>query len=197
MAGWELTQQTAGRGTYILATWIFLRLLGLIYLVAFVSLAVQIKGLVGRDGILPAADFLGGRAHRGLRRFYRLPTLCWFNASDAFLLFLAWGGAALALLLIAGVVPALVLLLLGIFYLSLFTVCRSFLGYQWDILLLEMGFLAIFLTPLDILPHFPPATTPPRIILWLLWWLLFRLMFSSGVVKLRSGDTSWRNLTAL
>src|SRR5438067_8137261 len=149
MGGWELTQQTAGHHTYILAAWLFLRLLGLIYLVAFLSLAVQIKGLVGREGILPAADFLGARAHRGLRRLRRLPTLCWLNSGDTFLLFLAWGGAALALLLIVGLAPALILLLLWIFYLSLFNVCRSFLGYQWDILLLETGFLAIFLAPFE------------------------------------------------
>src|SRR5437762_10729818 len=103
MGGWELTDQTAGRGTYVLATWLFLRVLGLIYLAAFVSLATQIKGLVGREGILPAANFIAARAHLGPRRFHQLPTLCWFSASDGFLLFLAWGGAALALLLIVGV----------------------------------------------------------------------------------------------
>jgi hypothetical protein len=82
-------------------------------------------------------------------------------------------------------------------YLSLFSVCRVFLSYQWDTLLLETGFLAIFLTPLECVPHFPSITPPPPVILWLLWWLLFRLMFSSGFVKLRSKDLTWRKLTAL
>src|SRR5437870_9799309 len=72
-----------------------------------------------------------------------------------------------------------------------------FLRYQWDILLLETGFLAIFLAPLELRPQFPPANAPSPVMIWLLWWLLFRLMFSSGVVKLRSGDVTWKKLTAL
>ena len=143
----ESATETAGSGTYVLASWLFLRLLGLIYFAAFVSLAIQIKGLVGKDGILPACECLAGRRHWGPSRFWRLPTLCWFNCGDSFLLSLSWGGAFLALLLIAGVAPLPMLFLLWLFYLSLFTVCRIFLGYQWDILLLETGFLAIFLAP--------------------------------------------------
>jgi hypothetical protein len=180
-----------------LASWLFLRLLGCIYLAAFVSLAVQIKGLAGREGILPAVDFLKRRARYSGRRFHRLPTLCWWSGSDAMLLFLCWGGAVLALLLVVGLAPILVLTLLWIFYLSLFNVCRLFLAYQWDILLLEAGFLAIFLAPIEVVTHFPPVTEPPRVIVWLLWWLLFRLMFSSGLVKWRSKDPAWRRLTAL
>ncbi len=197
MAGWGMTNQTAGSGTYVLASWLFLRLLGLIYLAAFVSLATQIRGLVGRQGILPVAEFFQSRAYWGRRRFYRLPTLCWLDTSDRFLLLLSWGGAALALLLIAGLAPTAVLGLLWAFYLSLLTVCRVFLGYQWDILLLETGFLAIFLAPLEIVPRLPPVAAPHPVLLWLCWWLLFRLMFSSGVAKLLSGDRTWRNLTAL
>src|SRR5439155_9468393 len=108
-----------------------------------------------------------------------------------------WGGAGCSMLLIFGFAPGPILLLLWVCYLSLFSVCRIFLGYQWDILLLETGFLAIFLAPLELLPQFPPVATPSPIIRWLLWWLLFRLMFSSAVVKLRSGDATWRKLTAL
>ena len=197
MGGSELTDLTTGPGNYALASWVFLRLLGLIYLAAFVSLATQIKGLAGRDGILPATEFLIRHRHWGFRRFVRLPSLCWLNANDGALRFLGWGGAALALLLILGLAPAPVLALLWIFYLSLFTVCRGFLEYQWDALLLETGFLAPFLAPLEIAPRFPEVFAPSPIIVWLLWWLLFRLMFSSGVVKLRYGDSPWRTRTAL
>jgi hypothetical protein len=107
------------------------------------------------------------------------------------------GGAVLALLLVVGVAPVPVLIALWIVYLSLFSVCRIFMGYQWDILLLETGFLAIFVAPFELLPGFPPTTAPSKVILWLLWALAFRLMFSSGFVKLRSKDRNWRNLTAL
>src|SRR5262249_13181178 len=82
-------------------------------------------------------------------------------------------------------------------YLSLCTVCREFLSFQWDILLLESGFLAIFFAPLRLLPWRIRASPPSRLVLWLLRWLLFRLMFESGCVKLLSGDPTWRNLTAL
>src|SRR5436190_107863 len=89
------------------------------------------------------------------------------------------------------------LFLLWLLYLSLFNVARPWLGFQWDVLLLETGFLAIFFAPWTTRPEWPPAAAAPKIILWLFYWLLFRLMFSSGVAKLRSGDPTWRKLTAL
>src|SRR5207249_8895529 len=82
--------------TYAMADWLFLRALGVIYLAAFVSLGVQLKGLIGRNGILPAAIFLDDlKAVLGRARV-ALPTLCWFSTSDRFLAFLCWGGAALS-----------------------------------------------------------------------------------------------------
>jgi hypothetical protein len=197
MGGWDATVRSAGPGTYALASWLFLRLLGLIYLAAFASLALQIRGLVGREGILPVAEFLTGREHWGMTRFWRWPSLCWLSTSDRTLSLLSWGGAALAFLLIVGVAPIPVLALLWIFYLSLFTAGRVFLRYQWDVLLLETGFVAMLVAPPEIVPRFPPTIAPPSLGICLLWWLLFRLMFWSGVVKLRSGDAAWRSLTAL
>jgi len=181
----------------VLSIWLFLRLLALIYLAAFLSLATQVKGLIGRRGILPATEFIAKRKRFGLGAFDRDPTLLWFNSSDAFLLGLCWSGVVFSLLLLIGIAPMPLLILLWITYLSLFTVGRIFLGYQWDALLLETGFLAIFIAPLELVPHFPPRIGSSPIILWLFWWLLFRLMFSSGLVKLNSGDHTWRNLTAL
>ena len=124
--------------TYALAGWLFLRLLGLVYLIAFASLAIQIKGLAGREGILPAAEMLAAGDQRRISRFWRLPTLCWLSTSDSFLLFLCIGGAVLAAILMTGFAPLATLILLWLFYLSLFNVCRLFLGYQWDVLLLEL-----------------------------------------------------------
>src|SRR5256886_13444776 len=133
MQHWELSNPNAGSGTYLLSGWLFLRLIGLIYFTAFVSLAMQIKGLVGSRGILPARDFLLANQSWGSARFLQIPTLCWWNASDAFLQFLCQGGAALSLLLVVGIAPIPLLILLCIFYLSLFSVCRIFLSYQWEI----------------------------------------------------------------
>ncbi|HEV2394221.1 MAG TPA: lipase maturation factor family protein [Verrucomicrobiae bacterium] len=197
MPDWLQTAKGPDPTTYALSAWLFLRLLGLIYVAAFLSLAGQIHGLAGRHGILPAADLLASCERLGRRRFYRVPTLCWFSASDGFLSVLCWSGVVLALLLAFDVAPLPALICLWVLYLSLFRVCSLFLSYQWDVLLLETGFLAIFLAPPELAPQFPPMRAPPLIIVWALWWLLFRLMFSSAVVKLRSGDPAWRKLTAL
>jgi len=188
---------------YFLTRWIFLRALGMIYLIAFVSLWTQISGLIGHNGILPTDQFMTAvrqqcNAHGiGMERYHLLPTFCWFDASDASLNFQCAAGSVLAMLLIAGIAPVPSLVLLWLFYLSLATVGRDFLGFQWDNLLLEAGFLAIFFAPLQFLPRPSGETPPSRLVLWLLRLLLFKLMFSSGSVKLLSGDSNWRNLTAL
>lgn len=186
-----------------LVRWLFLRALGLVYLIAFVSLWTQVTGLIGHNGILPADQLMSGvkqqceRQGIGAERYYLMPTLCWFGSSDAFLNGLCAGGAVLAVLLFAGVAPVPCLGLLWLGYLSLVIVGRDFLGFQWDCLLLEAGFLAIFLAPLQLLPRPGREAPPSRLFIWLLRFLLFKLMFSSGCVKLLSGDPNWRNLTAL
>jgi len=190
--------------SYQLTRWIFLRALGIVYLVAFTSLATQIIGLVGADGILPAKDVVANVAqncdanHIGLDRYHLFPTLCWLNTGDAFLHAQCLAGAVLACLLIIGIAPAPCLVLLWLLYLSLTTVGGDFLAFQWDNLLLETGFLTIFFAPLQLLPRraLNEAATS-RLARFLLLWLLFRLMFESGFVKLASGDPNWRNLTAL
>jgi hypothetical protein len=191
-------QMTAAR-----ANWTFLRLLGFVYVVAFWSLSRQIDGLIGAAGILPAHAYMDSARtfvaaeHIGLDRFRLLPTLCWMSASDGFLRGLTFAGIGLGALLVAGVLPAVVLPLLWIDYLSLSVVAREFLAYQWDALLLEVGLLAIFVAPLVIVERARSPAAPPRLGVWLMLWLLFRLMFGSGVVKLVSGDPTWRNLTAM
>ena len=188
---------------HFLTRWIFLRGLGFIYLVAFLSLWSQINGLIGHNGILPANQFMTAVQQQcnaqgiGWERYHLLPTLCWLDSSDNFLHFQCAAGSVLALLLIFGIAPAPCLALLWLLYLSLVTVGREFLGFQWDNLLLEAGFLAIFLAPLQLLPRASRETPPSRMVLWLLWLLLFKVMFSSGCVKLLSGDPNWCNLTAL
>jgi predicted DCC family thiol-disulfide oxidoreductase YuxK len=183
--------------TYARTTLLFLRLLGLVYLLAFWSLAGQILGLVGHDGIQPADRYLAAaRALPGLERFWMLPTLAWVSQSDLWLRAMCWGGVALALLVVAGFLPSVALTLLWLTYLSVSIVCGEFLSYQWDALLLETGLLAIFLVP-STKDQGPSVSDPPRLARWLLLWLLFRLMVGSGIVKLASGDPTWHNLTAL
>jgi hypothetical protein len=191
------------RPTYARATWLFLRLLGLTYLLAFWSLHTQILGLIGQGGILPAGDYMDRAReffvanHAGVDRFRQLPTLCWLSASDTFLRGLSLGGIVLAAFLVAGILPAVVVPLLWIDYLSLSVVAREFLGYQWDALLLEAGLLAMALAPWVVRERARTPVRPPQAGVWLMWWLVFRLMFGSGLAKLASGDPTWRNLTAL
>ncbi len=184
--------------TYLRSRWLFLRLLGVVYLAAFLSLWKQIKGLVGRRGILPLEDYLEAvRQQTGRERYRLVPTLCWLDASDRGLDRLCAGGVILSGLLILGIAPAPVLLLLWADYLSLSAACQRFLGYQWDALLLETGLDAVLFAPWRLWPRLGRETPPPQVALWLLRWLLFRLMFTSGMVKLLSGDPTWRKGTAV
>lgn len=184
--------------TYFIARDLFLRALGAIYLIAFVSLWFQVDGLIGEQGILPVGQHLQ-LAHEqlGSKAPFYFPTLCWFDSSDAFLHFLCGAGAVLSILLIAGMVPALSLAFLFILYLSVTAAGQTFLSFQWDILLLETGFLAILFAPWRWrLDRKNPAPVS-RAGFFLLKLLLFKLMLMSGVVKLTSGDGSWWDLTAL
>jgi hypothetical protein len=184
--------------SYRFARWIFIRLLAAIYFIAFVSLWTQIIGLTGSHGIIPAKDFLNLVTENiDSQRYWLLPTLFWINASDIVLHVVCAGGAILAVVVFCGWTSTPVLVLLWFFYLSFAGICRDFLSFQWDVLLLEAGFLAIFLNAPHLLCRDRRNAPYTKEVLWLLWWLLFRLVFSSGVVKLTSGDPAWKNLTAL
>jgi lipase maturation factor 1 len=186
------------RPTYFRSRDLFLQALGGIYLIAFVSLWLQVDGLIGEQGILPVGRYLQA-AHEqlGSDAFFLLPTLCWFNSSDAFLHFLCAAGAGVSIFLMIGLARGLSLFLLFVFYLSLTIAGQTFLGFQWDILLLETGFLAIFFAPWQWRKKAEGSARFSRIGFFLLKLLLFKLMLMSGVVKLSSGDDCWRNLTAL
>jgi hypothetical protein len=173
------------REEYVLTVEVFLRLLGAIYLIAFISFGVQAAGLIGSNGILPVAEIMTGvRAYYGALAYWLFPTVLWINASDAAIAAVWIAGAAVSVLLFVGIAKRPACAVLFVLYLSLVTAGQVFMGFQWDGLLLETGFLALLLGR-------------SRIGVWLMRWLLFRLMFMSGAVKLLSGDLAWRNLTAL
>ncbi len=200
MPGSTLQPPTAfpPRPSYRVIRQVFVRGIGVIYLIAIVSLWTQIQGLVGSHGLLPIRHYLDlirqVFPHEGFRQN---PSLIWLNASDGFLDLLCCAGTALSLLVVAGFVQAPALALLWVIYLSLTVAGQDFLNFQWDALLLEAGLLSIFFAPTQLLPRLSRQHEPSRIILWLIRWLLFRLMFLSGLVKLLSGDSSWRDGTAM
>jgi predicted DCC family thiol-disulfide oxidoreductase YuxK len=183
--------------SYRQVRWIFLRSLSVIYGIAFWSFGIQVRGLVGAQGILPAQRFLAHMAQYGAVRFWYVPTLAWLNAGDRFLVGLCVAGFAVSILVFLNIAPRWNLAASWILYLSLVSVGGDFMNFQWDALLLETGFLAIFLAPAGFLPQRHGASAPPPAILFLLRWLLFRLMFQSALVKWWSGDPLWRHFTAL
>ena len=190
-AGYRISLLLWGRDyappRYELGAFLFLRGLGLVYLAAFVSFGVQARGLIGSHGILPLGEFADAvRAAVGAERFYLVPMVFWWSASDFAIQTVCWGGAGLALLLTCNLLPRVSLLLLYILYLSLLYAGQVFMTY-----------------PVGRLPaggRIPRASDELRHharAVWLLRWLLFRFMFMSGVVKLLSGDPNWWNLSAL
>ncbi|MBV9762145.1 MAG: lipase maturation factor family protein [Acidobacteriaceae bacterium] len=162
----------------------FLRLLGLIYIAAFASLWPQVTGLIGSRGIVPAGQALTAmRDVLGYRALFEAPTLFWFGISDAALVWFCALGCVAGAALVVGRFARTAAAACFVLYLSLVTAGQPFMGFQWDALLLESGFLALF------------SGLP-----WLVWayrFCLFRLMFESGVVKLLSHDPAWRSLRAL
>ncbi len=177
--------------------WLFLRALSLVYAVAFASFGMQAKGLIGAQGILPAHDFLSQLSTYGPSRFWFVPTLAWLHSSDTFLVGLCVAGVLFSLALFLNVAPKWTSAILWIFYLSIVSVGGNFMGFQWDALLLETGFLAILWSPWGFLPQWSGTDSPSSRVIWLLRWLVFRLMFQSALVKWLSGDTLWRQMTAL
>src|SRR2546425_1678036 len=184
--------------SYWLTRFVILRLIGLVYFVAFLVAAQQIIPLIGQNGLLPAATFLHrveGHFGSRLAGFLQLPGLFWVDASDRFISLVAWVGVGLSLVVLAGYANAILMTLLWVLYMSFVHVGQDWYGYGWEIQLLETGFLAIFLCPLlDGRPF--PRRPPPVPVIGLFRWLIFRIMLGAGLIKLR-GDPCWRELSCL
>ena len=185
--------------THLYPRWLFLRAIGLIYFSAFYSLIFQIKGLIGPNGILPAGELLHAvpQYFPGLARFWYAPTLLWFSSSNRALEIICWAGLIASILVIFNIWPRAALVICFVTFLSFVSAARDFSGYQSDGMLLEAGFICLFFAPPGLLPGLARSHAPSRASLFLLRWEWFRIYFESGVVKLASGDRSWRSLTAM
>lgn len=160
-----------------------------IYLVAFLSAALQFRALLGTHGMLPIPRFLARRSFR------QAPSIFHWHYSDRFFAAVCWAGALLATAIVAGgtdLVPLwatmLAWLAMWVGYLSIVNVGQQWYAFGWESLLLEAGFLAAFLGNAE--------TAPSVLVLWLFRWLLFRVEFGAGLIKLR-GDSCWRDLSCL
>ena len=174
---------------YWLARLVFERGLAAIYTIAFIVAARQFRGLLGTDGLLAIPRYLSRVSFR------RKPSLFHFRYSDRLFAAVAWSGGALGAAMAAGLGDAIPLwgamagwLVLWALYLSIVNVGQVWYSFGWESLLLEAGFLAVFLGN--------SRSAPPALLLWLLRWLLLRLEFGAGLIKLRN-DRCWRDLTCL
>ncbi|MDE3110712.1 MAG: lipase maturation factor family protein [Acidobacteriota bacterium] len=192
-----LPGERTGRG-HLWARWIFLRALAVIYFSAFYSFFFQIKGLIGPSGILPAVDYLQAvAAQLHSVRYWFAPTLLWFGASDHALMAVCWVGSIASALVFFNLWPRASLAVCFICFLSCIAAAQDFANYQSDGMLLAAGFLSLFLAATGIRPGLGRVQPPSRASQFLLLWIWFRIYFESGVVKILSGDRSWRNFTAM
>ena len=191
-------RRVQGPDTYWLTRFVLLRLLGFVYVAAFLSLAWQVLPLIGSNGLLPALNFLGRvEVATGSRSagFLTLPSIFWWGISDGGLQVFAWIGVGLSVVVLLGYANGLLLGVLWVLYTSYVNIGQEWYSYGWEIQLLETGFLAIFLVPfLDGRPF--ARRPPPIVVIWLFRWLAFRIMLGAGLIKMR-GDSCWRDLTCL
>jgi predicted DCC family thiol-disulfide oxidoreductase YuxK len=184
--------------SYAVSTALFIRVMGLVYLCSFLSLAVQLPGLSGPNGILPIGEFLvAAKQQLGSAAYLSFPTHAWFSASNFSLVFVAGLGAFCGLGLLLGLMPRWLALIAWVLHLSLMVAGRDFLYYQWDILLSEAGFLLVALAPAATRLRRETPLGGRNLARWLCLWLLWRVVWISGYVKLASGDTAWAACSAL
>ncbi|HEY6337689.1 MAG TPA: lipase maturation factor family protein [Candidatus Sulfotelmatobacter sp.] len=185
--------------TRLIPRWLFLRALGGIYFSAFFSLFFQIRGLIGPNGILSAANYLHAVSQSlgGWQGVWYAPTLLWRSSGPVMLTVLCCAGMVASLLIVFNVWPRGMLAVCFVCFLSFVSAAQEFSGYQSDGMLLEAGFICLFFVPPGLRPGLGRAHPASRASLFLLQWEWFRIYFESGVVKLLSGDPEWRHFTAM
>jgi lipase maturation factor len=195
---WLFDEQHGSSGRLI-PRWIFVRALGVIYFSAFFSLAFQIRGLIGPNGILPAQGYLQAVSQQlgTWQRMWYAPTVLWWSSGTAMLQSLCWIGMLASLLVVIDIWPRGMLLGCFAVFLSFVAAAQDFSGYQSDGMLLEAGFISLFFAPSGWRPGLAPAHPVRWASMFLLLWEWFRIYFESGVVKLLSHDPEWRHFTAM
>ena len=187
-----------GPRTVLLARWLWLRALALIYFSAFFALLFQVKGLIGEQGILPAGQTLAAIAEAsGKSRFWVAPSLFWISSSTHFIVAVMWVGLLASIALLFNLWPRASLLVCWLCFLAFVSAAGDFSSYQSDGMLLEAGFLSMFFASPGLRPGLGRDHPPIRLSLLLLQWEWFRIYFESGLVKWLSGDPQWRHLTAM
>jgi hypothetical protein len=182
-----------------IARWLLLRSLGGIYFSAFFPLVFQIRGLIGPEGILPAGPYLEAVARTigHWRGVWYAPTVLWCSSGSGMLDALCWVGMIASVLLLLNLWPRGMLAICFVCFLSFVSAAQDFSGYQSDGMLLEAGFISLFFAPPGVRPGLGLTHPASRASHFLLQWEWFRIYFESGMAKILSGDTQWRNFTAM
>jgi hypothetical protein len=176
--------------THLRARAVWLRCLGAIFFSAFYSLWAQIHGLIGANGLLPAARYLQAlREALGWKGVWLAPTLLWIHSGDRMLTAVVVAGMIASVTLIVNVLPRISIAVAFLCFLSFVAAAQDFSAYQSDGMLLEAALLSLFLGR--------RGEPPTRAAVFMLQWEWFRIYFESGLVKLLSGEPQWRNLTAM
>lgn len=170
-------------------------LFGLTALVAVGSFWAQLPGLSGQHGVSPAGEFMDQVRRAPGVGFFDVPTLAWLSSSDWALHLSCALGVLSGLCLVAGLAPRVASLALWASWLSLTQICHPFLDYQWDLLLVEAAFFSAFFAPAGVIARWEDEPGPSA--RFVMAWLACKVTLGSGLVKLGSGDPSWRDLTAL
>jgi hypothetical protein len=175
-------------GDYWLARLALEKALAGLFLIAFLNAINQFKPLLGEKGLLPVPLFVKQLTPKDS------PSLFFFFPNDTAFTICAWLGATLSMIVLLGLVDQHTWILFSIWaviwalYLSFVNVGQVFYGFGWESILLEAGAYSAFLGSM--------STTPQVAVMWMFRWLLFRVMFGAGLIKLR-GDSCWRDLTCL
>jgi len=202
-AAWQQIREfsgLAGNATYLWPRWIVLRAVGVVYIFIFAGIHREGQALIGPSGIAPLGEFFT-ELHQNIPSTFealvRVPSLFWLNTSAGMITFLTWAGLLAAVALVLNLWPRMALFSCWLIFVSFVTTWRVFTPAQLDRLMLEVALLCIPFAPAGFRPGLGAASPPRPIALFMVRWMIFRVMFEDGVVKLVSGDIHWRNLTAM
>ena len=189
-----------GDATYLWPRWIVLRGVGLVYVLIFAGTIAEGSALIGPAGLAPVEGFcamLRGIFPHALERFIRAPSLFWVSTSPAMIAGLTWCGLGAAVALVLNLWPRMALFICWAIFLSFVSTWQLFSPTIIDQLMLETALLGIVFAPAGLRPGLGAASPPRALAVFMLRWLLFRIMLGSGLVKVFAGDSHWRDLTAL
>lgn len=202
-SAWHAAKEFAGftgAGTCLWPRWLVLRLVGVVYVIIFAGILVEGGALIGPHGIYPVAEYtatLRGIFPNFFERFLRAPSAFWLSSSPAMISFCSWAGMAAAVALVLNLWPRVALFVCWAMFLSFVATWHVFSSSIDDQLMIETALLCIAFAPAGLRPGLGADSPPRPIALFMLRWLLFRLMLGSGLIKIFTPDPHWRDLTPM